>query len=269
MTPYAVEFHIPISLWQTTVDNQSIEVRAKTRAKLRHMAKFVWNNAKTHGARPVSRYMLLVIVAGRKESPVLACETLKPLIDAGTDAGMWPDDDPFHRLFTGYMQDTRPAPGARPRISVMVIPVSNLRLPHALIPSGASAARLSASFPHNTWLTSNLRLEPQERAARQEAIMKRVTNQWQHIQSSGATSVLVGVRYPDSRADWVGDPDNTAETATAMYGAGVLQHRAPATPNLFGFYLLDGQAQAGSHDMEALILATKTDWPHYLLGLAQ
>ena len=270
MTPYAVEFHIPSSLWQTTVDAQSVKVRAVTRAKLRHMAKNVWLTAKSDGAPICNRYMLLVCIAGRKESPVLACETLKPIIDAGTDVGMWPDDDPFHRLFTGYMTDPRPAPGNRPRISVMVIPIQQgLRLPHALIPPKTGAARLALSVSHKHWLTSNMRLEPKERQKRQEHIMKQVDRQWNRIQCAGHTSVLVGVRYPDNRADWVGDPDNTAETATAMYGLGALRKRAPVQPDLFGFYLLDGQAEAGTHDIETLILASNEpiDWPHYLLSV--
>lgn len=271
MRPYAVEFHIPVSLWQTTVDTQSVTVRAQTRAKLRHMAKHMWLQAKRGGAPICNRYMMLVCIAGRQESPVLACETLKPIIDAGTDVGMWPDDDPFHRLFTGYMRDPRPAPGNKPRISVMVIPVQHgLRLPHALIPANTGAARLALSLTHKHWLTSNMRLEVDERQRRQQYILRSVAKQWERIVCAGHTSVLVGVRYPDNRAEWVGDPDNTAETATAMYGSGAMQGRAPVTPDIFGFYLLDGQAEAGSHDIEALILASPEpiDWPHTMLRLA-
>lgn len=39
---------------------------------------------------------------------MLAAETLKPLIDAGTDEALWPDDDPYHRVMTCYLRDPRP-----------------------------------------------------------------------------------------------------------------------------------------------------------------
>ena len=54
---------------------------------------------------------------------MLACETLKPLIDAGTDEGLWPDDDPAHRVMTCYLRDPRPLPGGHATINIWVVPL--------------------------------------------------------------------------------------------------------------------------------------------------
>lgn len=135
----------------------------------------VWARAKQHGARPVCTYMLLVLVGGRAESPVLAAETLKPLIDAGTDEGMWPDDDPAHRVMTLYAPDPRRLAAGVASIHMLVVPV-----PHSwggwraldwlldTVHAGMGAMRMLA-IGDADWLTSNMRLPQAQRKGASDA----------------------------------------------------------------------------------------------------
>lgn len=120
---YAVSFTVSNSLWMTTVGNENPTIRKRHRGRLRAMARQTWRTAKRDGAPFTRRYLMLVTVGGRQESPVLACETLKPLIDAGTDEGLWPDDDPAHRVMTCYLRDPRPLPGGHATINIWVVPL--------------------------------------------------------------------------------------------------------------------------------------------------
>lgn len=85
---YVVSFTVSNSLWMTTVGDENPTIRKRHRGRLRAMARQTWRKAKRDGAPFTRRYLMLVTVGGRQESPVLACETLKPLIDAGTDEGL-------------------------------------------------------------------------------------------------------------------------------------------------------------------------------------
>lgn len=259
MDPYAIRMSIPISLWQTTTDTDTVNERARKRAVLRRLARTEWRNAKRQGAKRVGRFMLLALIAGRKEAPMLACETLKPIIDAGTDERLWPDDDPFHRVLTGYMRDPTPAPANRPRITIMIIPLGRTVKPPACIlnllnqPQGAV---IHAAIPDREWLTSNMRHPPKERQRRQTMIMRRVASQWKHVTINTECVALCAVRYPDNRDEYQGDPDNTAETATAIWGAGVISQRVPREPSVFMFYLQSGQSEPRSHDMNLMVIPT-------------
>ena len=269
--PYAVRFDISNQWFMSTVDEDSIEARAAARRRLRRWGRGVWSDAKHQGARRVDRYCMAVAIGGRRESPVLACETLKPLVDAGTDMGLWEDDNPFHRVATLYMPDPTPAPPGRTRISIAIIPLESHDPMPAWVVSRAPdalAAPVTLSIPDRDWLTSNMRLPVEERQARQTRVMRAAARQWRGKAMGSDCAVMCGVRYPDSRARWVGDPDNTAETATAMWGAGVALGLAPAAPSLFGFYLLDGQAEPHHHDMGLLTFTVPSgfDWPHALLA---
>lgn len=115
---YAVSFTVSNSLWMTTVGDENPTIRKRHRGRLRAMARQTWRKAKRDGAPFTRRYLMLVTVGGRQETPVLACETLKPLIDAGTDEGLWPDDDPAHRVMTCYLRDPRPLPGGHATINI-------------------------------------------------------------------------------------------------------------------------------------------------------
>lgn len=267
--PYAVTFTVPGTLWLTTTGTESTSRRASTRAKLRAYGRRVWNDMiYANHLTSTERFVMQVAVLGRDESPVLAAETLKPLIDAGTDMGMWPDDDPWHRAMTCYLAAP---PGGRgtTRIIIRVVPIGPdddpLRLVLGCVP-GARGRLISMSVTgdekRGDWLTSNMRLDPAERRARQTRVMRQAAGEWGDIAIGPDAAVVCGVRYPDPRRRYKGDPDNTAETATAMWGAGAVAGLVPASPSMFAFTLLDGQSAPGQHDMELLAFATPhgMDW---------
>jgi len=271
MRPYAVRFDISNQWFMTTLDDDSIQARAASRRRLRRWGQGVWADAKRQGARRVDRYCMVVAIGGRAESPVLACETLKPLIDAGTDQKLWADDNPFHRVATLYMRDPTPAPPGRTRISIAVIPLEGGDVMPGWMVSRAPDAQgmaIRLSIGDRDWLTSNMRMPPGQRKARQTRTMRRAARAWDGRVIGSDCAVMCGVRYPDSRACWVGDPDNTAETATAMWGAGVGLGLADANPSVFGFYLLAGQSRPHEHDMEMLAFTVPHgfDWMRALLG---
>ena len=215
--------------------------------------------------------MLLVAVGGRPESPVLAAETLKPLIDAGTDIGLWPDDDPYHRVCTLYLRDPRPTQGGMARVSMTVIPLTpGEKAPTCVVsrvPDARGLAR-TLTIPNRDWLTSNMREPPAVRQARQTRIMRRAARLWDGVSLGADTAVLCGVRYPDRRREYQGDPDNTAESATAMWGAGVVAGRLPANPGAFGFFLLDPASRPHTHDLTMLAFTTPPGfgWMTAMLG---
>lgn len=178
---YAVSFIVSNSLWMTTVGDENPTIRKRHRGRLRAMARQTWRTAKRDGAPFTRRYLMLVTVGGRQESPVLACETLKPLIDAGTDEGLWPDDDPAHRVMTCYLRDPRPLPGGHATINIWVVPLGEyddptLRLLRCV--PGAQAALVSVSIPDSDWLTSNMRESDAVRKRKQTAIMRRAAKAW-------------------------------------------------------------------------------------------
>ncbi len=251
----SVVFDIPSSWYMSCVGAESVKARADMRRRLRRYGRGVWRDAKLQGLGRYKRFVLLVTVAGRRDSPVLACETLKPLIDAGTDEKIWPDDDPFHRVSTCYLPDPTPCPVGRVRIGITIIPLgARERMPGRIVSKvpDSRAAAVCLTVPDGDWLTSNMRLDVRERRARQSRIMRAADCVWGDKALGGSVGVLCSVRYPDSRAEWVGDPDNTAESATALYGMGVAKGLVPYNPSLFGFYLAGGQADAHSHDLSLL-----------------
>ncbi len=264
--PYAVEFRISDMLWQTTVGGESIEDRARTRARLRAQARGVWGEAKRHGAYRVERYMMIVHVGGRTESPVLAAETLKPVIDAGTDMGLWPDDDPAHRLMTLYARDPRRMQGRGALIHVTVVECavdwSGWDCLHWLLASTGAEARgvmPVLSIPDALWLTSNMRLPAGQRQDRQSAVMRLAEPVWREQGGLGAHVLAVAaVSYPDAR--YYGDPDNTAETVTAMYGTGVALGKVPAVPEVFAFMLNPVQCDPHSHLVQLACVTVPIGW---------
>lgn len=270
LKPYTVPFTVSASLWMTTTGDEDVTERKRRRGRLRAYGRQVWREMKAAGAPRVNRYMMLVTVGGRRESPVLAAETLKPLIDAGTDEGLWPDDDPYHRVMTCYLRDSRPLPGGRAELFIWVIPLGPDTDPLsrllALMP-GSKATLAHATFGEDSWLTSNMRLTARERKTMQTRAMRACRNVWKA--SPGADcGVVCQVRYPDSRPRYKGDPDNTAETATAMWGVGVLAGLLPASPSIFCFMLANGESEPKHHDLDMLAFTTPpdVDWPGLLLG---
>lgn len=270
LKPYTVPFTVSASLWMTTTGDEDKTERKRRRGRLRAYGRQVWRETKTAGAPRVNRYMMLVTVGGRRESPVLAAETLKPLIDAGTDEGLWPDDDPYHRVMTCYLRDPRPLPGGRAELFIWVIPLGPDTDPLsrllALMP-GSKATLAHATFGEDSWLTSNMRLTARERKTMQTRAMRACRNVWKASPGMDC-GVVCQVRYPDSRPRYKGDPDNTAETATAMWGVGVLAGLLPASPSIFCFMLANGESEPKHHDLDMLAFTTPpdVDWPGLLLG---
>ena len=270
LRPYAVRFTVSASLWMTTTGDEDVIERKRRRGRLRAYGRQVWREAKTEGAPRVNRYMMLVTVGGRPESPVLAAETLKPLIDAGTDEALWPDDDPYHRVMTCYLRDPRPLPGGRAELFIWVIPlapgVDPLARLLARVP-GSKATLARATFGEDSWLTSNMRMTAWERKAMQTRAMRACQGAW-HASPGACCGVVCQVRYPDPRREYKGDPDNVAETATAMWGVGVMQGLLPASPGVFCFMLADGESEPKHHDLDMLAFTVPpdADWPRLLLG---
>lgn len=270
LKPYTVPFTVSASLWMTTIGDEDMTERKRRRGRLRAYGRQVWRETKAAGAPRVNRYMMLVTVGGRRESPVLAAETLKPLIDAGTDEGLWPDDDPYHRVMTCYLRDPRPLPGGRAELFIWVIPLGPDTDPLSRLLAhmpGSKATLAHATFGEDSWLTSNMRLTARERKTMQTRAMRACRNIWKA--SPGADcGVVCQVRYPDPRPRYKGDPDNTAETATAMWGVGVLAGLLPASPSIFCFMLANGESEPKHHDLDMLAFTTPpdVDWPGLLVG---
>lgn len=266
---YAVSFIVSNSLWMTTVGDENPTIRKRHRGRLRAMARQTWRKAKRDGAPFTRRYLMLVTVGGRQESPVLACETLKPLIDAGTDEGLWPDDDPAHRVMTCYLRDPRPLPGGHATINIWVVPLSEyddptLRLLHCV--PDARAALVSVSIPDLDWLTSNMRETDAVRKRKQTAIMRRAAKAWGNKAMGEHMGVICNVGYPDPH--YLGDPDNTAESLTAVLGAGVALDLMPAVPQIVAFRIDPRGSEPHTHDLNLLCFTCPPDmfWPQALLG---
>lgn len=266
---YAVSFIVSNSLWMTTVGDENPTIRKRHRGRLRAMARQTWRTAKRDGAPFTRRYLMLVTVGGRQESPVLACETLKPLIDAGTDEGLWPDDDLAHRVMACYLRDPRPLPGGHATINIWVVPLGEyddptLRLLRCV--PGAQAALVSVSIPDSDWLTSNMRESDAVRKRKQTAIMRRAAKAWGDKAMGGHMGVICNVGYPDPH--YLGDPDNTAESLTAVLGAGVALDLMPAVPQIVAFRIDPRGSESHTHDLNLLCFTCPPDmfWPQALLG---
>ena len=257
---YSLQFEVPNHMWMTTIDGETPEARRKRRGALRHrVGDRVWAAAHAQGLFRVDRFALLVAIAGRPESPVLAAETLKPLIDAGTDAGAWADDDPGHRVATGYMRDRRTVRDGFSRITLFVVPLEPDEKPPECIEGlapGARGALVNLTISDRDWLTSNMREPAAVRAARQTRVMRRAAPLWRRTALGSDCAAICGVRYPDP--GYPGEPDKTAETATAMWGAGVAARAVPGEPSCFWFYIMDkGRPSAPkTHDMSILAFTT-------------
>lgn len=261
MGSFEVRFDVARELWMTTVSGENAAMRRRKRGRLRAWARTVWAAALRSGAaRRTERYILLVSVAGRRESPVLAAETLKPLIDAGTDRGVWPDDDPFHRVMTCYLTDPAPVSGGAARIRLTVVDCAGDPLSLLLDKAGAARAlRVRATVGQDDWLTSNMVLDKPERERRQGRVVAEGRRAWRGRSVGAHAAVACMVRYPDGRDRYKGDPDNTAETATALWGAGAMDRLCPASPSLFAFLLADGQSAPKTHELDMLVLSLSGD----------
>lgn len=187
------------------------------------------------GAYHLDRFMCLVGIQWPGESiygPAAALETAKPIIDAATDTCdpqgrhlLIKDDDPSHRVMTAYYT----APGTSAcgvTLYASMIPLS----PEERMPSGvvnrfeAGALKgytAKVSIPDGTWMTSNHRLDPEERKLRMEKTMALSYDMWKDKPAlSGNVGVFSSISFPN--LNYLGDVDNAECIAGLLEGAVVL-----------------------------------------------
>lgn len=174
---YVLTLHIPIEWFSGTDTLQSERLRARRRKWVRTYARTEWKRLKRDGnAYKVNRFVALIGVAAPDETtptfPARAAETVKPIIDAGTDAGLWPDDDSTHRCSTIYFRSPAATPAHHYTLTVYILPVPH-RTPTYQV-EGALGMQLDAQWqaqptrpdgyggwvtrftiPHRMWLSSN------------------------------------------------------------------------------------------------------------------
>lgn len=170
---------------------------------------------------------------------------------------------------TCYLRDPRPLPGGHATINIWVVPLGEyddptLRLLRCV--PGAQAALVSVSIPDSDWLTSNMRESDAVRKRKQTAIMRRAAKAWGNKAMGAHMGVICNVGYPDPH--YLGDPDNTAESLTAVLGAGVALDLMPAVPQIVAFRIDPRGSEPHTHDLNLLCFTCPPDmfWPQALLG---
>lgn len=287
---YAAVFTIPAQWWMVTDGVQSERARARTRHTLRVHARDTWRALARRGAAwHVDRFLAVIGVQyphGRHGFPAEAAETVKPIIDAGTDVGLWTDDDSTHRCSTIYHMMPGESAGDAHVLTVLIIPVParapvyvaprdiNRRL-LAADPTGYGAGSVTMRVPFRLWVTSNL--TDSDLAARQHG--RRKASTWGSWKAYGVRASVADALGERARVAWernsmppvpwdsyivfagVGyasdvnaDPDNAAETVNRILHAGVEARMLPAvTPDRLKavvFFRLAGRADPGMHDVK-------------------
>lgn len=259
---WTVTFDIPRSRWSALGEWETEERRASKRAWLRRsLGKKTFAQAKRNKTVwKVNRFVLLVGVCdpdGIDHSPALyACEVAKPLVDAGTDAKLWPDDDAAHRADTTYFTMRDQWHDGQYHVMFIVLPLpSGFDLHHSLdvyqTRQGAPAANLTFNVPHKLWLTSNFNdsdliarqkgygtygseqrflggVSPENRKALRGNLMAFAMKRWgdcSRISMDGEYFTVAAVSYPSENDS---DPDNASETISCLLGAGMYLNRLPS-----------------------------------------
>lgn len=176
---FSAEFTIPCEWWQGTDTVQTERTRARRRRWVKEYAYDVWRGLKRRRlAHKVERFVAVVGVAYPRMddvTPSRAAETVKPIIDAGTKAGLWPDDDAYHRCATVYFQLPEPARECYYRLQVFIYPVPDSNplyqitggvcgaverkwrtIPESERPDGWEGYSVRFLIPNPIWITSNL-----------------------------------------------------------------------------------------------------------------
>lgn len=175
---YRLTITIPVEWWSGTDTIQTEKTRALRRARIRRYAKDKWRNLKTmRQAWKVERFLAVVTVSsphGGSVFPARAAETVKPIIDAGSDVRLWDDDDSLHRHSTIYLQSPIEAPSGCYLLDILIIPISDEN-PQYQITGGLAASvvgmwrnvpmderpawcdgyEVRFSIPDRIWITSN------------------------------------------------------------------------------------------------------------------
>lgn len=256
--------------------------RARRRHQIRAYARTIWGDLVRQGAWRVEHYVALISLPDSR--PSLAAETIKPIIDAGTDCGLWPDDDAYHRKSTIYTVDPHPPEEASMRITVSILPVSSAyQIPLSM---GRLMGRLQADsgytigfqLPARLWVTSNL--TDSDIMARQHGACKASDSMWGRGLASGQREqiltqvktaarqvwerenppahshviVVAGVGYSRSVEKAEADPDNSAETVTTLISAATPKYLTQV--DLLAYYRLPVHATGGTHTVQLLVFPT-------------
>jgi hypothetical protein len=264
-TPFMADFRIPQEYWQSTDTVETERKRATRRRWVREYSKKVWLERKKSGkAWKVDRFIVLIGVQypkGSRLEPLQAAETVKPVIDAGTDRKLWVDDDAFHRHATIYYRYPQPEREGWVGLHLMVVPVPRDYQNMSELafwatdewgrenkPRPVEADGFIADFyvPHKLWLTSNF--TDTDLYARQHGL-KKSSQHWGTGQYTGIRRMLADRLQKASMEQWsyvkrtqhmesigkfialvgvqypssnVSDPDNASETIVNLLKAGQL-----------------------------------------------
>lgn len=303
---YVADFDIPIEWWQTTQTLETERKRAERRHAVRRYANMVWKNLKqNNSAWRVERFVVVVGIAypePKLQNAVHAAETVKPIIDAGTTQGLWPDDDANHRHATIYFQLPEISNPGQFHIKLYVFPIP--RSYH--VTDGLTSSSLHAwqqenkrtlrdyavtfAIPRQLWMTSNLtdtnmverrsngHISQSWGDGRSLGIRNRVahllTDLAEHtFIDQGFTPVdrfmaVACVQYPRHNDS---DPDNAAETIAQILQAG---SQVGAWPNAnsrhchaVAFCKADGRCPDGYHIVQLHIIPVPDNY-HVAVGIA-
>lgn len=268
MDGWSIRFDIPQDRWIALGAAESEETRAHQRAWLRRRLGAVRFNEEKHRNTVwrVNRFVLLVGVCSPVDGvnlvPSYACEVVKPLVDAGTDAKLWFDDDALHRTNTTYFAMRDQWHDGRYHVLFIVLPITadfeaNRALAAYYRTRHIAAHTLHFNIPHRLWLTSNFNdsdllarqkgshvygskrrfignVSPENRKALRGNLMAFVTQRWKdytrlHIDTDYVT--VAGVSYPSHNDS---DPDNATETIACILGAGLVLGKLPSITGTCG-----------------------------------
>ena len=264
MTGYAVEFHIPTEHFMSSLTKVSSTTRARHRAWIRRYARRVWRAAIEAGAYRTERFVALAMVQwpGPSIYPAMSCaETLKPVIDAGTDERLWPDDDNSHCRATVFME----APGLSAygvTMWVYIIPVG--RIPDmpawfvSMMP-GAKGTLASIELDSETeWLNSNQRNEGPERDEKLARIMAKGYDSWKDKPAVLGDDVMLVAACLCPHPDLPMDSSNSAEDTLAFAACGATLGKLPQKPAVAVSTLSPKLSRPKHHDLEVMALHMPT-----------
>lgn len=261
---YVLNITIPIEYYSGTDTLQTERTRAARRHWVRRLARAAWHELKQQGAAyRVERFVALIGVASpktiRDPFPARSAETVKPIIDAGTDARLWADDDSKHRCSTIYfmLPDEPPAgcyllriyiidvPASRPAYQVegaMALELDSEWRAQPNRPQGYGGWTADFTVPHKLWLSSNLTdsdIKARQTGAQKSRSWGRKNAFGQRQKTTGQLETLACRQWNEQQQWWgidgrfiilagVGyppavaeaDPDNCAESVNTIMRAG-------------------------------------------------
>lgn len=249
---YRLTITIPVEWWSGTDTIQTEKTRALRRARIRRYAKDKWRNLKTmRQAWKVERFLAVVTVSsphGGSVFPARAAETVKPIIDAGSDVRLWDDDDSLHRHSTIYLQSPIEAPSGCYLLDILIIPISDEN-PQYQITGGLAASvvgmwrnvpmderpawcdgyEVRFSIPDRIWITSNY--TDSDLQARQQG--RRKADTWGRDDAFGVREKVVSQLVSYAEECWQRQPycgyAKYVVIASVAYPYGVAQ-ADPAMP---------------------------------------